>query len=837
MSLESAKADHLRRSYRGRRLSALGLMGALLLSSNSLWAASTDQARERATETVAEVEQAAAKLTAKPHAKKPHQPEALVAEADLHLRTHQYDVAIDKLSKVVELRRQGKASESTDADAQYMLGEAYFATGQLYSARTHFELVTDKAEDPSYSALGGPAASRLVDIALQIQRTDTLADVLGRVDRMLARSSNESLLYARAKVLFAMGRYEESRQQASSITGNSLYSQRASYLRGTALMKEAQAAHAAKYPKVVPSADSAVAIDGASAEDTSASTSLGLTTTPVAQPGSNEPADFRAAIAAFEQAAVPPTGLGEGQKDARRIADLAWLAVARLQYEAANYKRSAVAYQKIPRTSEYFSQGLFELAWTYVRLGDYERAQRALEALAVLEPGLIDGADAELLRADLMLRSGRFKEAEAAYEQVRAKYEPLRGQVHEYLTAHDDPAIYYDKLTAAEIETGTELPALAVDWAREEAEEERVFAIVDDVARSRSLIKRSRRIVTLLRASLGSSSRAKVFPEVQAQLEDVVSLVNQLAVARLSLARGMDEVASGGSAELNGVRSARRKLMARLGKVPTNAGDFSIREAQSERVWNQVSQNLQRLQLEADHLKALVNGLRRMLSEAERHGVNADAASLERFRLEIAENEKDLSVYFVRIEELRQQVEVGRVQSGFGDEWFEEDDRVRDEFNKLFAQEVAMAAGGADRKAAPYSKSIQGLLGRIESIDGRLRAARAQLDADASARGEEMQIIVNQEAQSIEAFASRLDTMDQHARLLVGEVARSNFVKARDRIKDVVMRADVGLVQQAWEVREEQRHRVRDLLRERAREERFINDELREVLDDAEEGQ
>src|SRR5690606_38883631 len=113
-----------------------------------------------------------------------------------------------------------------------------------------------------------------------------------------------------------------------------------------------------------------------------------------------------------------------------------------------------------------------------------------------------------------------------------------------------------------------------------------------------------------------------------------------------------------------------------------------------------------------------------------------------------------------------------------------EDDRVRDEFNKLFAQEVAMAAGGADREAAPYSKSIQGLLGRIESIDGRLRAARTQLDADASARGEEMQIIVNQEAQSIEVFASRLDTMDQHARLLVGEVARSNFVKARDRIKD-----------------------------------------------------
>ena len=83
-------------------------------------------------------------------------------------------------------------------------------------------------------------------------------------------------------------------------------------------------------------------------------------------------------------------------------------------------------------------------------------------------------------------------------------------------------------------------------------------------------------------------------------------------------------------------------------------------------------------------------------------------------------------------------------------------------------------------------------------------------------------------------YASRLDTMDQHARILVGEVAKQNFIRAKERLKDVVMRADVGLVQQAWEVREEQKQRVFDLLRERAQEDRLINDELREVLDDSE---
>jgi hypothetical protein len=123
---------------------------------------------------------------------------------------------------------------------------------------------------------------------------------------------------------------------------------------------------------------------------------------------------------------------------------------------------------------------------------------------------------------------------------------------------------------------------------------------------------------------------------------------------------------------------------------------------------------------------------------------------------------------------------------------------------------------------------------KIATLEGRLTSLRGQLDAQASSQGEEVRQVVNQEAVSIDAYASKLDTMDQHARLLVGQVARNNLVKARDRIKGVVMRADVGLVQQAWELREEQRFRVRDLLRERAQEERLINDELREVLDDEE---
>jgi tetratricopeptide (TPR) repeat protein len=717
-------------------------------------------------------------------------PERLVAESELHLRTGNYELAIDMLSRVVELRRQGKASESTDADAQFMLGKAYFATGQLYSAKSHFEVVTDRAEDPAFAGMGGPSASRLVDIALEIQRKDTLKDVLARVDRMLQRSSDVSLRYARAKALFAMDRYDDSLHETELIEGAAVYVQRGAYLRGTALMKKAQIA--AKDPR---------------------------------RP------DYGDAIEAFAAATQTSKTRGETAKS-DEISDLAWLAIARLNYAVGRNGSAAEAYQKVERQSKHFSQALFELAWTFVRLGDYERGEKALEALSVLDPGLIDGADGELLRGDLLLRSGRFKDADEAYSSVRANYDPLRAQVSDFVERHTDSAVYYDKLTVAEIEIGQELPIIAIEWAREEAAEERIFAIVDDVARARSLVRRSRRIIALIRACLASKSRVRLFPELSAELQETLIQQNRLGAARLTLAQGLDSVKTNLGSRADALRSERQQLSERLGGLPTTAGNFSVRDSASQEIWNRVSQKLQRLQLLADHLKALVNGLRRVVVEAQTHGVVVNSVELARYRQELAENEKELALYFLRIDELRRQVELGRVQVGLGDVSFAEDDRVRQAFRSIFSEEAGLASSSSNEREASYARATAALLRKADAIDAKLSARRARLEQDVETQARETWKIVETEAEAIESHAAQLDTMDQHARLLVGEVAQKNFVKVRDRLANVVLRADVGLAQQAWEVREEQRERVRDLLRQRAREERIINEELQEVLDD-----
>jgi hypothetical protein len=206
------------------------------------------------------------------------------------------------------------------------------------------------------------------------------------------------------------------------------------------------------------------------------------------------------------------------------------------------------------------------------------RALRALEVLAIMDPQNIEAADGSLLRADLMLRSGQFDKALALYRSVHGKFDPIRDQVDRFLSSTNDPAVYYDKLTAdMSVPTDDRLPVVVIEWAREQAEDEHVFGMIEDVNRSRDLLKASRKLAAKLNAVLAVSTRIKAFPDLVSRMQQTLGWLNRAARARVTLAEGLDDVASDARGDLAQVRSERRSLMRRMGWLPVNEGDFARR--------------------------------------------------------------------------------------------------------------------------------------------------------------------------------------------------------------------------------------------------------------------
>ncbi len=177
---------------------------------------------------------------------------------------------------------------------------------------------------------------------------------------------------------------------------------------------------------------------------------------------------------------------------------------------------------------------------------------------------------------------------------------------------------------------------------------------------------------------------------------------------------------------------------------------------------------------------------------------------------------------------------MGRAQIGLGDARYQNDDAARDEFRDALDREVQLASGGAaGGSAQPLRRADRAASSRRPgstrcSSPTRCNSSTRRWRRDRAAPGRRS----TPSEPTWRSTSSSSTRFDDEARDLVGHVAQRNFGFVRDELGKIVLRADVGITEQAWEVREEELDRVRTLQSERARQEQLLDEELKEVRDD-----
>lgn len=793
-----ARAGRGTRWRRFTTCAGLGL-GAWLLS-HSAWADTPDQmmgSAELLLQT-AEAEIAKALKGAIPeHAKTA---EERLAVGELLRRNKDYDAAVAVFHQVIELHHQGKANESTHADATFLLGECYFEGDQLPSARRQFQELARLGDRESYAGYAGRALSRLVDIALRRDFKDELGFVFEQLERLRGPDPTGALQYARGKANLAAGNHVKAIEELSKLPADSAFGFQAQYLIGVVYTQDASG------PNPTP---------------------------PTAQEAQSVPVmaqRFAKAVLQFQRL----TRNKARSPDEQHVLDLGWMALGRIFYESDDPLDAAEAYGKVGQESPEFATMLFELAWVFVSLEDHVQAQQTLELLETVAPDSLGLAEGALLRADLNLRSREFDSALQAYTQVRARFGPAYRQLERFLSENKDPAVYYDRLVAQRsgVRTRGDLPPVILEWVKE-IEDDRAFALIEDVSRSRTLVKDSRRLARTMGGVLSAATRARAFPELRVVMQRALGLTNRVVLAKRDLVRGLEASGPQAGAETQRVRRERAQLEASLNGLPVAVRDFVNRESNASRMWDKASQKLQALVLETEQMQAILNGLRRLLQTPEDFGVELSAARRAQLSREVNAAEGDIEVFRRRISEQREAIERGRVQVGFGDQRYDQDAKVRSRFSALVRQEFELALkGDAGEEAQLYAQEARALLVRAERDQAELDGLSRGYEREVTEKSKGLMQVIEAESRSVEDAALRLDVLDQHSRELFGEVARRSFMQVREKLAGILLRADVGIAQQAWEVRQSHLDRVQDLQRLRSTREQYLNEELEEVLQD-----
>lgn len=726
--------------------------------------------------------------------------EQRLTNGELLYRTKDYSRATVVFSEILE--------EFPDTlsyvDALWLRGETFYAEKEYLSARRDYRQIVDRGNEPRFSPYVPRALARLVDVCLRINDLAALDDLFTKLNQIPASQVDAGLSYAKGKAYYFKRDYSNASSALQAVPANSPYTHQARYFLGMIAMKTAA-------PTAPPPAPS------------------GTSDATLRVPRAN----YKPAIEAFKAV----TDLSPDTPEHRQVIDLAWMAIGRLHYEMENYAQAAEAYSRVGRDSPEFGTMLYELAWVYVRLGDVQRAERALEVLQVADPSSSQAGDATLLRADLLLRAGAFDKSLQLYLGVREEYEPMRMKLESFIDATPDPAVYYERLSQQQLDVldqNDQLPPTAVRWAREAEDGPAAFAVIDDVNQCKQLIRQSYLLIDKLNIILGASNRVRAFPDLAAGEERALSLINRISRMRLRIAKGLDdEEPSDLGGEIGQVRQQRRALQQQMAQLPVTSAEFADRDYQGTRQWNTVSQDLTRRGVEIDYLNATINGLRRMLKEDAQRGLARDPASVKRFNDELDENERLLKQRQEEVVGLRRQIEIGRAQIGLGDARYQNDAQARVTFRDALEREVQLAMQGQGGSGAQkYASKVQRALEQSRAVEDRLVQQFAMLEQQVAGKLSEIQGKVEAERVKINGYNIQLGALDREAQELVGQVAKRNFLVVRDKIRGIVLRADVGITEQAWEVREEELERVHNLQTERAREEQLLDEELREVLDD-----
>ena len=723
-----------------------------------------------------------------------------LADGDLLRRAKNFSQAASVFSQIIY---RYPPRSVVYAEALFLLGETYYESHQWLSAKRVFMRVVQESSFPRVAVFRSKALARLTDIALKTNDLEAIDALSGH---MGDGTQDPLLAYARTRLFLAKGNLDGALASQRAIPTTNPWYHQGKYLAGVVALRKAQAA-----------------IDALPEDERNR-----------LQTRRSAMASYYAAtVAAFREV----TGLAQDTEPHKHVVELGWLALGRLFYETGQWKNAVDAYSKIPRQSAEFPTALFELASVYVEMADVHRAQRALEMLAVVDPQGAQAAEASLLRGELELRAGLFAAAQATFEGVKAQFQPMRERVDAFLNSTSDPAVYYDKLVMDQltgIDSSDTLPTLAIQWARQAPDGAEAFAVVDEVVQTRSVLQQTERLVNRIQAIMESSGRSRAFPQLQSAEQTTISAINDLMRMRASLAKALtQEMGSNVSVSMAQVHKLRRSRETAVMNLPVTPAEFLARESNTSGQWNRAGQNVQQLQIQLDTLQSLVNALNLVLRNGASRGIVHDEAGSARLRAELQQHQHELEGYAKRIGELRERIDEGRIAAALATPDTVGDDNVRKQYKQVLEQEFGLALrGGAGANAQAFAKRAEPLLRAADGLEQSLEAALKDIHQRIENGSRKLLQDLDVERSTVAQYTMQLDALDQSARTLVGDVALRNFGIVRDRLKSIVVRADVGLTEQAWASREVQQMRVRTLQSERARAERLLQEELREVLDD-----
>lgn len=537
-------------------------------------------------------------------------------------------------------------------------------------------------------------------------------------------------------------------------------------------------------------------------------------------------------------------------KDGAQLRELTYLSLGRLYQELGDETKSADAYQQIPQNSPYFGETLYEIAWTHVKAAnlatDPERKKqgfvnglRAIELLIATAPDSRLYPQARILEGNLQIRLGASETAYDTFQAIIDRYGGASDKLDEVLKQNADPKEFFDQLMAQDLGHvgGTNiLPPVAVSWARDEQEMARAVSMNQDLETSRKDLGESKELVRTLNSALDGEGRFVMFPGMREARSKATAVENRLLNVNrrlLNLERRL--VWSGLRPEERvAVDALHQKLLAlesEIANLPLTEQAITERGREIRNQYREAGQHAYRLTYRVAGMRAEIVAVEHWLNESREHlspkVVSLIESRVQESQRELSQLDRDLELVQsdIRTAEAVYSVDAGRARAR----------NLRNQYGELVAQESALLRGYRDRIAP----QLIGITTRIDqqrvtmgSIDQDVQQLQGMLEQQVQARVDEVRASLAVEAQHLGQYEGEFGDLASTTDQILGPVATKTLGEVEKQFKDLVLQADVGIIDVAWARKQAETKKVNDLIKEQQDRTLELESEFADVLEE-----
>ncbi|HLM42780.1 MAG TPA: hypothetical protein VK458_02880, partial [Myxococcaceae bacterium] len=283
---------------------------------------------------------------------------------------------------------------------------------------------------------------------------------------------------------------------------------------------------------------------------------------------------------------------------------------------------------------------------------------------------------------------------------------------------------------------------------------------------------------------------------------------------------------------LEGVRREREALGARLATLPTNLQEMEARRARMQARVDELDREAFQLSFELQSMGATSTALRQRLDDTRAE------------RTSQPEEEKEFLTQLHNEEQTKAalEAELKRIRSHLADErasasaFVSGEDLLRGRYREVLQREHALLAAAEER----LSGEDAALVARThetrqsaEALRTRVDTARYVLRAQVQRRGEIIKGKVLAEQRQLQDYHQEVASVSGDARHMVGRIAFESIQKVRKQFYDLVLKADVGLVDVAFTRKQDKTTEIQKLSSQKDDELQSLETEFKEVLEDA----